>query len=45
MKIKAIKTETDYNIALDRLKSIFQDDAESPNVDKAEVLSIGIEKY
>lgn len=45
MRIKAIKTETDYEIALDRLKSIFQADADTPNGDEAEVLTILIEKY
>lgn len=45
MEIKAIKTETDYETALDRLKSIFQADADTPNGDEAEVLSILIEKY
>ena len=45
MRIKAIKTETDYKIALDRLKSIFHADADTPNGDEAEVLSILIEKY
>jgi HTH-type transcriptional regulator/antitoxin HigA len=45
MGIKAIKTENDYENALDRLKSIFQADTDTPNGDEAEVLSILIEKY
>lgn len=45
MEIKAIKTESDYENALDRLKSIFQADASTPDGDEAEVLSILIEKY
>ena len=45
MGIRAIKTEADYKIALDRLKSIFQADSDTPNGDEAEVLSILIEKY
>jgi HTH-type transcriptional regulator/antitoxin HigA len=45
MEIKAIKTEKDYDKALDRLKSIFQADTDTPDGDKAEVLSILIEKY
>jgi HTH-type transcriptional regulator/antitoxin HigA len=45
MEIKAIKTEKDYEKALDRLKSIFQADVDTPEGDEAEVLSILIEKY
>lgn len=45
MIIKAIKTEEDYEKALDRLKSIFQAEADTPYGDEAEVLSILIEKY
>lgn len=45
MKFKAIKTENDYELALERLKIIFQADENSPNGDEAEVLSILIEKY
>lgn len=45
MGIKAIKSENDYENALERLKSIFQADADTPNGDEAEVLSILIEKY
>lgn len=45
MEIKAIKTENDYEKALGRLKLIFQADADTPNGDEAEVLSILIEKY
>jgi len=45
MGIKAIKTENDYEKALDRLKSIFQAADGTPDGDEAEVLSILIEKY
>lgn len=45
MEIKAIKTEKDYRKALDRLKTIFHADEDTPNGDEAEVLSILIEKY
>lgn len=45
MEIKAIKTESDYENALDRLKSIFQAVASTPDGDEAEVLSTLIEKY
>lgn len=45
MKLKAIKTEKDYDQALARLKSIFQAEVDTPEGDEAEVLSILIEKY
>lgn len=45
MEIKAIKSQKDYDKALDRLKLIFQADADTPDGDEAEVLSILIEKY
>lgn len=45
MKIKAIKTETDYNQALQRLEKIFHAPANSEEGDEAEILSILIEKY
>lgn len=45
MNIKAIKTEEDYNEALDRLYVIFHAPANTPEGDEAEVLSILIEKY
>ena len=45
MEIKAIKTELDYNKALNRLEDIFHADIDSPEGDEAEILSILIEKY
>jgi len=45
MKIKAIKTEHDYNQALKRLEQIFHAEVDTPEGDEAEVLSILIEKY
>jgi HTH-type transcriptional regulator/antitoxin HigA len=45
MKIKAIKTEQDYNEALKRLEVIFHAETDTPEGDEAEVLSILIEKY
>ena len=45
MDIKAIKTEKDYNQALDRLDKIFHAPADTKEGDEAEILSILIEKY
>ncbi len=45
MEMKAIKTENDYEKALERLKLIFQADANTPEGDEADVLTILIEKY
>ena len=45
MNIRAIKTETDYNLALKRFEEIFHTPANSDTGDEAEVLSILIEKY
>ncbi len=45
MIIKSIKTETDYNQALERLEKIFHAPAESEAGEEAEILSILIEKY
>src|SRR5690606_30665788 len=45
MEIKAIKTEQDYNKALERLRTIFHAALDTPEGDEAEVLSILIEKY
>lgn len=45
MKIKAIKTEKDYNEALSRLEKIFHAKPNSKEGDEAEVLSILIESY
>jgi len=45
MKIKAIKTEEEYQQALNRLSEIFHAPIDSEEGDEAEVLSILIEKY
>lgn len=45
MTIKPIKTEKDYNDALDRLESIFDSKKGSALGDELEILSILIEKY
>lgn len=45
MEIKAIKTEQDYNQALNRLEKIFHAEIDTAEGDEAEVLSILIEKY
>ena len=45
MNIKAIKTEEDYQLALNRLNEIFHAPADSKEGDEADVLSILIEKY
>jgi len=45
MNVKVIKTEDDYQKALNRLESIFDASADSPEGDEAEILTILIEKY
>lgn len=45
MDIKVLKTEDDYNQALNRLDEIFHAPADSKKGDEAELLSILIEKY
>jgi len=45
MDIKVLKTEDDYNQALERLDEIFHAPADSKEGDEAELLSILIEKY
>jgi len=45
MNIKVIKTEEDYQQALERLEVIFDAPIDSPDGDEAEILSILIEKY
>lgn len=45
MEIKAIKSEEDYNQALERLEYIFHAKSDTPEGDEAEVLSILIKKY
>lgn len=45
MNIKVIKTEWDYEEALERLDQIFDVPENTPEGDEAELLSILIEKY
>ncbi len=45
MKIRAIKTEEDYQKALKRLQEIFHSQAGTVEGDEAEVISILIEKF
>ncbi|MFC2110909.1 type II toxin-antitoxin system HigA family antitoxin [Bacteroidota bacterium] len=45
MEIKAIKTEDDYNKALNRLEEIFDAPVNSPEGDEAEILTILIENF
>lgn len=45
MDVKAIKTEEDYQQALNRLEMIFHSSVDSKEGDEAEVLTILIEKY
>jgi HTH-type transcriptional regulator/antitoxin HigA len=45
MDIRVVKTEKDYEKALDRLEVIFEAPVDSPEGDEADILSILIEKY
>jgi HTH-type transcriptional regulator/antitoxin HigA len=45
MEIKPIKTEKDYDKALERLELIFDADPNSKQGDEAEILSLLIENY
>ncbi len=45
MKIKPIKTEKDYEKALERLEVIFDADINSEEGDEAEILSLLIDNY
>jgi HTH-type transcriptional regulator/antitoxin HigA len=45
MEIKPIKTEQDYNKALDRLELIFDAKKDTPEGDELEVLGILIDRY
>lgn len=45
MTVKPIKTEKDYQEALDRLDVIFDAKKDTPEGDELEILSILIEKY
>ena len=45
MEIKPIKSEKDYQIALERLEVLFDAKKNSPEGDELEVLSILIDQY
>jgi len=45
MNIRVLKTEKDYDDALERLDQIFEVPENTPEGDEAELLSILIEKY
>tara|TARA_R110002050_G_scaffold290260_1_gene443762 strand:+ start:93920 stop:94291 length:372 start_codon:yes stop_codon:yes gene_type:complete len=45
MNIKPIKTETDYDKAIERLEMIFDASPDSKEGDEAEILSLLIENY
>lgn len=45
MTVKPIKTEKDYQQALDRLEVIFNSKKDTPEGDELEILTILIEKY
>lgn len=45
MELKVIKSEQEYEIALNRFEQIFHAEADTPEGDEAEVLSLLIEKY
>jgi HTH-type transcriptional regulator / antitoxin HigA len=45
MKLKVIKTEEEYNLALKRLEVIFDAPVDSLEGDEAELLAVLIEKY
>lgn len=45
MKIKPIKTESDYKVALDRLDEIFNAAAGTPASDEADILGLLIDEY
>jgi HTH-type transcriptional regulator / antitoxin HigA len=45
MKIKPIKTESDYEKALKRLEKIFDAPANTPSGEEAEILSMVIDNY
>ena len=45
MEYKVIKTESEYNLALERLEVIFDAEVNSPEGDELELLSLLIENY
>ena len=45
MNIKPIKTESDYDEALERLEMVFDAKEGSPEADEAQILGMLIEKY
>jgi len=45
MKIKPIKTESDYQLALKRLDKIFNEAVGTPESDEADILGVLIDEY
>jgi HTH-type transcriptional regulator/antitoxin HigA len=45
MKIKPIKTESDYQIALRRLNELFDSPVGSPESDEADILALLVDEY
>lgn len=45
MKLKPIKSEKDYEAALERFEEIFESETGTPEEDEAEILAILLEKY
>ncbi len=45
MKLKLLKTEEEYAVALKRLEILFDSPADTPEVDEADILGLLIEKY
>lgn len=45
MKIKVLKTETDYENAMERIEAIFDAKPDTPKGDELELLTLLIEKY
>ncbi|UFH58218.1 helix-turn-helix domain-containing protein [Sulfurovum mangrovi] len=45
MKIKVLKTETDYENAMERIEAIFDAKPDTPKGDELELLTLLVEKY
>ena len=45
MNIRLIKTETEYHIALEQLKEVFDAETGSPESDEADILGLLVDKY
>jgi len=45
MELKILKTEEEFELALERLNEIFDAEPETPEGDEAEILALIIEKY